>query len=177
MSEMTTREYGFWHKSFHWIIVALLSAQYIVGSVMPHIRKDTPHEGWVAWHTSIGAAIMFVVVLRLVWRFLKPVPLLAMPSWQMRLANFTHAGLYILVITMTILGFASTGYLGWTVRLFGLVPIPALAEKGAEWGHTAGDIHDTLVYVLLAFIVLHIGAALYHHFFLRDRVLQRMLPA
>jgi cytochrome b561 len=77
---------------------------------------------------------------------------------------------------MTILGFASTGYLGWTVRLLGLVPIPAIAAKGAEWGHTSGDIHDTLVYVLLAFIVLHIGAALYHHFYLRDRVLQRMLP-
>jgi cytochrome b561 len=30
---------------------------------------------------------------------------------------------------------------------------------------------------VLALIVLHVGAALYHHFVRRDRVLQRMLPA
>jgi len=173
---MASPEYGFWHKSFHWIIVGLLTAQYVVGSAMPHIRKDTPHEGLVAWHTSIGSAILFFIVLRLVWRVAKPVPLLTMPTWQTRLANFTHAGLYFLVVLMTFLGFASTGYLGWTVKLFGVVPIPAIAEKGAAWGHTSGDIHDLLVYVLLGFIILHIGAAFYHHFYLRDRVLQRMLP-
>src|SRR6185503_7005098 len=96
--------------------------------------------------------------------------------WQTRLANFTHTGLYVLVFTMTILGWAGVSYRGWTVKLFGVVPLPALAAKGTAWAHTAGDIHNVLVYVLLAFIVLHIGGALYHQFIIRDRVLQRMLP-
>jgi len=170
------RGYGFWHKSFHWLVFALIAAQYFVGSVMPHIGRDTQDEGWVSWHISLGAAIMFLVLIRLVWRIARPVPLMEMPSWQTHLANFTHIGLYTLILVMTVLGWAATSYRGWTVWLFGIVPLPALAAKGTEWAHTAGDIHGTLVYVLLALIVMHVGGALYHYFVLRDRTLQRMLP-
>jgi cytochrome b561 len=174
--ELAQQGYSFWHKSFHWLVFALVSAQYVVGSVMPHIGKNTEDESWVSWHISIGAAIMFFVLLRLVWRLMRPVRLLAMPPWQAHLANFTHMGLYTLILIMTVLGWAATSYRGWTVWLFGIVPLPALAAKGTPWAHTAGDIHDFLVYVLLALIVLHIAAALYHHFIVRDRTLQRMLP-
>jgi len=171
-------EYGFIARSLHWVLFGLLAAQYIVGSAMPHIRKDTPDEGLIAWHMSIGSAILFFVVLRLAWRVSHPVPMVTtIPVWQQHLAHFTHIMLYVLIVAMTLLGFASTGYLGYTVTLFGIVPLPAIAAKGAAWGHTAGDIHDILLYVLLGFIVLHIGGALYHYFVARDRVLQRMLPA
>jgi cytochrome b561 len=168
--------YGLAHKAFHWTIFALIAAQYLVGSIMPHIGKDTRDETWVAWHISIGAAILFFIVLRFAWRLARPVPLLEMAGWQTRLATFTHGGLYLLIFVMTILGWAAASYRGWTVWLFGIVPLPALAAKGTPWAHTAGDIHDWLVYVLLAFIVLHVAGALYHYFVLRDRVLQRMLP-
>ncbi|HXJ03067.1 MAG TPA: cytochrome b [Micropepsaceae bacterium] len=177
MANLTTAPgYGFWHKSFHWIIFALIAAQYLVGSVMPHIGRNTQDEGWVAWHFSLGAAILFFIVLRLIWRVMRPVPLLEMPGWQTRVASLTHAGLYLLILVMCILGWAAVGDRGWSVYLFGFIPLPALAAKGTPWAHTAGDIHDTLVYVLLAFIVLHILAAVYHQFVLRDRVLARMLP-
>jgi cytochrome b561 len=177
MADVTTAPgYGFWHKSFHWLVFGLIAAQYLVGSIMPHIGNNTPDEGWVAWHISLGAAIMFFVLVRLVWRVARPVPLTDMPAWQARLANFTHVGLYTLIIIMTVLGWAATGYRGWTVWLFGILPLPALAAKGTEWAHTAGDVHAFLVYVLLAFIVVHIGGALYHYYVVRDRVLQRMLP-
>lgn len=168
--------YGFWHKSFHWIVFALIAAQYLVGSVMPHIGRNTQDEGWVHWHFMIGTAILFFIVLRLIWRVLHPVPLLEMPTWQAHLASATHTGLYVLILVMCVLGWAAVGDRGWSIYLFGLVPLPALAAKGTPWAHTAGDIHDFLVYVLLAFIVLHIAAALYHQFVLRDRVLARMMP-
>jgi len=170
--------YGFIARSFHWILFALIAAQYVVGSAMPHIGKDTQDEGLVAWHISIGAAIMFVVLLRLAWRIANPVPLPStLPAWQNRLAHVTHMMLYVLIVVMTLLGWAATGYRGWTVYLFGILPLPTLGPKGAAWAHTAGDIHDYMVYVLAAFIILHIVAALYHYFVVRDRVLQRMLPA
>jgi cytochrome b561 len=172
----TAPGYGFWHKSFHWLIFALIAAQYLVGSVMPHIGRNTPDEGWVAWHFSIGAAILLFIVLRLIWRLMHPVSLPEMPGWQTQVAKLTHAGLYLLIFVMCVLGWAAVGDRGWTVYLFGFIPLPALAAKGTPWAHTAGDIHDTLVYVLLAFIVLHVLAAVYHQFILRDRVLDRMLP-
>ncbi|MEP6830286.1 MAG: cytochrome b [Rhizomicrobium sp.] len=176
---MTTREsYGNTAKIFHWLIFLLLAAQYAVGSIMPHIGRKTLNEGWVNWHLSVGAAILFVIVLRLVWRLLRPVALAPnMPAWELFLSRATHLILYALVLAMTVLGWAAANARGWDVKLFGVVTLPALAPNGSAWGHEAGDIHNILVYVLLGFIALHVAGALYHYFILRDRVLQRMMPA
>jgi cytochrome b561 len=171
------RTYGVAAKFFHWLIFLLLAAQYAVGSIMPHIGGKTLDEGWVAWHLSIGAAILFAIVLRLMWRLLHPVPLLTNTHpFEQRLARFTHWMLYLLVFAMTVLGWTAANARGWNVKLFGLITLPALAPNGSHWGHQAGDIHNILVYVLLGFILLHVAGALYHYFVLRDRVMQRMLP-
>jgi cytochrome b561 len=171
------KSYGGIAKIFHWLIFLLLAAQYAVGSIMPHIGRKTLNEGWVNWHLSIGAAILFVILLRLIWRLLFPVTLsAAMPRWESALAYATHLILYALVLVMTLLGWAAANARGWDVKLFGVVTLPALAPNGSSWGHEAGDIHNVLVYVLLGFIILHVAGALYHHYILRDRMLQRMLP-
>lgn len=171
------QDYGIAAKIFHWLIVLLLAAQYAVGSIMPHIGRETLNEGWVNWHLSLGAAILFFSVLRLGWRLMNPVQVPAsVAPWERRLALFTHLMLYLLVFAMTVLGWAAANYRGWDVMLFGAVPLPPLAPKGTPWAHTAGDVHNVLVYVLLAFIVLHVAGALVHQFVHRDRILSRMMP-
>ena len=77
---------------------------------------------------------------------------------------------------MVVLGWAAANSRGWPVRRSMAFPCPALAQKGDAWAHKAGDIHTFLVNVLLALVILHVVAALYHHFFLRDKVLKRILP-
>ena len=175
MEQAQSSAYGATAKIFHWLIFLLLAAQYAVGSIMPHIGRNTQNEGWVNWHLSIGAAILFVIVLRFIWRLLHPVAFSAdLPPLERKLAYFTHLMLYTLVFVMTLLGWAAANSRGWTVVLFGAVPLPALAPQGAGWAHEAGDIHNILVYVLLGFIVLHVAGALYHYFVRRDRIMQRM---
>ena len=167
--------YSTTQRLLHWIMFGLIAAQYAVGSIMPHIGKDTPDESWVNWHQSLGAAILFFVCVRLIMRIMHPVALRDDgPKWQRQLASVTHISIYVLVLVICILGWAATGYRGWTVYLFGFIPLPALAAKGTEWAHTAGDVHGILIYVLLVPIALHIGAAIYHQFVLRDRLLDRM---
>lgn len=168
--------YGAAAKLFHWTIFLLLAIQYAVGSIMPHIGRKTLNEGWVSWHLSIGALILVVIVARFVWRLFHHVALPGdMPGWEIALSRFTHLALYALVFVMTVLGWAAANSRGWTVKLLGIIPLPQLAANGSAWGHEEGDIHNILVYVLLGFIALHVAGALYHHFVLRDRVLQRML--
>jgi cytochrome b561 len=170
-------DYDFAAKAFHWLIVLLLAAQYAVGSIMPHIGRETHNEGWVNWHLSLGAAILFFSILRFAWRLLNPVPVPAtVAPWERRLALFTHLMLYLLVFAMTVLGWAAANYRGWDVTLFGVVTLPPLAPKGTSWAHTAGDVHNVLVYVLLSFIALHVAGALVHQFVHRDRILNRMMP-
>ena len=92
-SEIIEPGYGVAHKTFHWVVFGLIAAQYVVGSVMPHIGKNTENTSWVHWHLMIGAAIMFFIFWRLVYRLVRPVPLLSeLPAWQTRLASFAHVG-------------------------------------------------------------------------------------
>jgi cytochrome b561 len=169
--------YGAAAKILHWLIFALLAVQYTIGSIMPHIGRHTQDQGWVAWHFSVGAAILFFIVLRLAWRLFHPVPQLpTMSAWERALSGFVHWALYLLVLAMTLLGWAAANARGWDVRLFGMVTLPAIAPNGSHWGHEAGDIHNILVYVLLGFIVVHVAAALYHYVVKHDQVAARMLP-
>jgi len=167
--------YSTTQRLLHWIVFGLIAAQYAVGSIMPHIGRDTPNESWVNWHLSLGAAILFFVCVRLIMRIAHPVSVLESgPKWQRPLASVTHISIYVLVLVMCILGLAAASYRGWVVYLFGFIPLPSLAAKGTPWAHTAGDVHDILLYVLLVPIALHIAAAFYHQFVLRDRLLDRM---
>ena len=176
MAFAPTAGYGMVAKILHWLIFVLLAVQYAIGSIMPHIGRKTVNEGWVSWHFSVGAAILFFIVLRLVWRLLHPVPQLpTLSPWERILTGFTHWALYILVLVMTLLGWAATNSRGWDVNLFGIVILPKISPTGSEWGHECGDIHNVLVYVLLGFIILHVAAALYHHFVKHDQVVGRML--
>jgi cytochrome b561 len=86
-----------------------------------------------------------------------------------------HWSLYLLIVVMTVLGWAAANFRGWPLTVFGFA-LPNLAAKGDSWAHTAGDIHTFLVNVLLALVGLHVLAALYHHFIVRDKVLKRILP-
>lgn len=168
--------YGIVAKLLHWLIFILLVLQYVIGSIMPHIGRNTVNEGWVSRHLSVGAAILFFIVIRLAWRLIFPVSELAtLARWERVLSVFTHWALYLLVLTMTLLGWAAANARGWDVNLFGVVTLPKISPTGSAWGHESGDIHNILVYVLLGFILLHVGAALYHYFVKHDEVASRML--
>ena len=165
------------HKSLHWLIFALLIGQYTAGFIMPDITSiDTVQGAWL-WHLALGPTILFFAVLKLIWRIMRPVPLpFDIPAWQRITARATHDTLYVLLIVIPILGWAMASSQGMQPMLFGLIALPSIAAKLAPWADTAGDIHIVLVYVLLAVLGLHIGAALYHYFVRHDRVMQRMLP-
>ena len=169
--------YGTVAKILHWLIFLLMSAEYIVGETMPHIRPNTPSTGLVAWHVSIGTAILFFMLVRVLWRFTHPVPALStIPVWQKVVSHLTHIVTYLLIFVIVVLGWSAASFEGWNIPLFGVVNLPALAAKGTRWAHDAGDVHDLLAYVLLAVLAVHVMAALYHYLFMRDKVLQRMLP-
>ena len=171
-----TRDYDLLTKILHWLVFILVAAQYAVGEFMPHIGPNAEDVGLIAWHISLGAAVMLAIILALIWRVIHPVPQTQeIALWQQRLATLTHWVLYLLILVMTVLGWAATNFRGWPVKLVGAVPLPALAGKGDRWAHTAGDVHSLLVNALLALVAIHVLAALYHHFIARDRVLRRML--
>jgi cytochrome b561 len=84
-------------KIFHWLLFALLATQYTLGWLMPHIGRNTRPEGLIAWHLWVGVSLVLILIARIVWRFLHPVPLVAenTPRWQIYIARLTHGLLYL----------------------------------------------------------------------------------
>ena len=179
IEDTASRDYGRVAKSFHWLILLLLAAQFAIGWSMPHIGPRTQPETVINLHFAMGSLILLVVLARLAWRLTHPVPLLVDDdrAWQQRLAEFTHFLLYLLLLVIPVLGWMSASGRGFTVSFFGLFDLPPLLPAKHPWTSPLGDIHDLLsTYALLGLVGLHAVAALYHHFLLRDRTLLRMLP-
>ena len=171
--------YGPMAKTLHWLVFALLAAQFAIAWAMPNIGRNAKAEGLIDLHLSVGTLILLVVVARAAWRLARPVPAISdgTPEWQQRAAAATHVLLYVLLVAVPVLGWANASSRGFPVTLFGLVTLPALLPKGSAFGHWCGDIHTVASYVLLGVVGLHVAAALYHRVVLRDDVLARILPS
>lgn len=163
-------------RTLHWLTVLLIAMQFVIGWTMPDIHKGTQPVGLIAWHLGVGSALIAVMVIRLVWRLTHwPAPD-ELPPLLSVVSRITHFLLYAALVMVPLLGWINASSRGWTVRLLGLVPYPALSETGSSFGHEMGDVHGVLAWVLFALIALHVAAALFHRFVLKDHVLQRMLP-
>ena len=165
-------------KSLHWLIVALLLAQFVFAWTMPHIGRNTPVTTLISLHFTFGIIILVVAIVRLVWRGIQgePPPLDGLPPWQVQSARVIHWLLYGLLLVIPILGWINASWRGFPVVMFGVELPKLVGTRVPGWGWT-GDVHSLLAYyVMLTVIGLHIASALYHYFIRRDRVLQRMLP-
>lgn len=175
---MTIRlQYGTPAKIFHWLIVALLAAQYPIGWFMPDIHAGMSPGAAMTFHLSIGLVILALTALRLLWRLTHPVaPESSLPGWQRLSSEAVHWLLYALVLATTISGWLFASFRGWSVSFLSLVPMPMLASGNAAAGRAIDGLHQAMEWALLITIVVHIAAALVHIFIYRDRVMQRMLP-
>ena len=169
-------QYGTTAKVLHWLIVALLIVQYLIGWLMPDVHRGPPGVPMVL-HMSVGLSILVLIVLRFVWRLAHPVaPESSLPAWQRLSSELVHWMLYILVLATTFSGWLFASFRGWSVSYFYMLPFPMLASDNQAAGRAIDGLHQAAEWTLLVFIGLHVAAAFAHVFIYRDRVMQRMLP-
>lgn len=166
--------YGLVARLLHWSIVVLVAAQFAVGWTMPDVHRDTQPVGLIAWHLAIGTALIAAMAVRVVWRLTHRPPAGYLPPLLDTMSRLTHFLLYAALIAVPVLGWANASSRGWAETLVGALPLPALVPTGSTVGHAMGDIHSALAWVLLVLIGVHVGAALFHRFVLKDKVLQRI---
>jgi cytochrome b561 len=176
--ETSRLAYGNLAKLLHWIIAAILVAQFALGWLMPTVRRGMEPGYGMHTHISIGIVVLALIVVRLCWRLAHPVaPAAELPRWQRVASEAVHWLLYLLVFVTTVSGWSYASARGWSLSFFGLLPLPALVAQGSALGRAIGGIHEGIVSVLLGVIAIHAAAALLHAFVYRDRVMQRMLFA
>lgn len=148
--------------ALHWIAALLIVQQYLfkdaISAAWEAIEKGTESafDPLVLAHVAGGALVLVFALWRLSIKARRGVPeMVGDSALQRGLARLTHLGLYALMILMPV-----SGATAW----FGGV---AVAAQG----------HNILKVVLLALVALHVVGALYHHFVLKDGLIQRMARA
>ena len=173
----TLTRYGALAQLFHWVIVVLIITQFVLAlwaDGLPPIKK----LGVLGTHKSIGITILMLAVLRLAWRLFNPVPLQprGMPRWQELSAHVSHFLLYALLFITPVLGWLMSSARAFSVSWWGLVTLPDFIEPNKAAFERLHDWHEAMANTLAVLALIHIAAALKHHFFDRDDVLRRMLP-
>ncbi|MCD7100039.1 cytochrome b [Stenotrophomonas sp. MMGLT7] len=163
----------------HWTIAALILVIGIVGLTMGELPR-TPKYFWVyTAHKSLGLTVLALVVVRLAWRLYAgaPAPVPGTPTWQERIASATHTLLYALIFAVPLSGwlYDSASALR-PFRWFGLFDVPKLSPPDRPLSQLAHGVHEWGFWLLVAVVLVHAGAALYHHLFQSDDTLARMLP-
>ena len=174
----TAERYGSLSIAMHWLVLALLIGVYAcieLHGLAP--RGSALRADLKTWHFMLGLTVFALVALRLLVRLLTPSPLMAptVPAWQRHLAELMHGALYAFLIVMPVLGWFTLSAGGKTIPWFGL-ELPALVGADRDFSHAVEELHQTLGTIGYYLIGLHAAAALYHHYFVRDDTLLRMLP-
>jgi len=173
-----TRRYTAVAQLLHWIIAALIVTQFTLAWTAKDLPLGTHKLALLARHKSFGMTVLMLAILRLLWRLMNPPPELppGMPPIERRLARATHIAFYVLLFAMPLTGWMMSSAKNYSVSWFGLFTWPDLMGKNETAFKLLKATHDYLSNALFSIAVLHILAALKHHFWNKDDVLLRMLP-
>tara|TARA_Y100001970_G_scaffold267172_1_gene356747 strand:+ start:796 stop:1356 length:561 start_codon:yes stop_codon:yes gene_type:complete len=165
----TRTSWGLIAKLFHWSIALLLFWQVATGISLHNMEFSPLKIGIIGGHKFFGTLVFTLVVLRLLWRFVNTHPkYINIPLHHKIASNLVHFGLYSLVIFIPIQGTYMTWVGGGDVYLLGIIKIPALVEMDFFLYDTALTIHYYSALLLTALFSVHILAALYHRFWIKD---------
>lgn len=161
----------------HWLMAALILALLPLGFYMQGLPLSPAKLQLYAWHKWAGMTVLLLAVLRLAWRLThRPPPPLPGPAWQLQIAALTHALLYLLLFAVPLAGWLMSSAKGFPVVWFGLLPLPDLVGRDEALGRLFQIAHQGLAWGMAVLVLLHLAAALKHHWVDRDGTLARMLP-
>jgi cytochrome b561 len=177
-TEQPPTRYNAVAQTLHWVIAGLIVGQFVLGRMAESLPLGLHKLALLARHKSFGMTILMLAVVRLLWRLTHSAPPLpaGMTTLERAAARGTHAALYALLFAMPLTGWLMSSAKNYSVSWFGLFTWPNLIGRNEAAFDVLRTTHDTLSDVLFAVVVLHILAALKHHFWNRDDVLTRMLP-
>jgi cytochrome b561 len=162
--------------ALHWTTAALVVAQMLLAQLWGAFDRPTRHL-LIVGHMSLGIILAAVIVARLVWRWIPGHQVPAVGGSIVQLASkAVHYLLYLLLAAQAVLGFLLRWSGGEAMSFFGLAIPSPFAPLSRAAHHQIGEFHEKVGWAIIILAVGHAGAALYHHYVLRDRVLLRMLP-
>jgi cytochrome b561 len=162
-------------RLLHWLVAVLVLVVFPFGAVIKFVKDDVKLT-FFAIHESLGFLILWLMLLRILIRWLAPPPPEPpMPAIFTRTAAVVHAGLYLVLVLQPLFGFLTTNAYGFPLKLFGVIDVWSPIGKNDTLAPIFKSVHIGLGWALLVLFLLHIGGVVFHHVIRRDATLYRML--
>ena len=159
-------------RIFHWVSAVLLLVTWLLMLAYGYNESKV----YIGLHKAFGMSVLFWMMARVINRlFTKAPPPLPMPKIQVIVSQLTHFILYALLIAMPIAGLLMSVYGGRPVDMFGLFEIPVFVTPNRSAARFYNDVHaDILWPMIIVFTLAHIGAAFFHQWVKKDKLIDRM---
>ncbi|WP_370224411.1 cytochrome b [Pararhodobacter marinus] len=144
----------------HWTTLALLLVSFISHEGMKSAWRAFTRDGvtepvlGAQIHVAVGIAVLVLTLWRLALRVTRrgPKPVAGQPPMLTVASSIVHGLIYLVLLALPLSGMAA-----W----FGGIT-------------DVGEVHEVLFTLGLVLVGLHVAAALFHQFVLKDRLLARM---
>jgi cytochrome b561 len=165
-------------KFLHWLVAVLIFLQFTLGYLAKGWPLSPTKLDLFVWHKSTGILILTLVLLRLLNRLRASGVALpkGTPGWERIAARLSHLLLYVLMVSLPLSGWIVNSAAGIPFKIFWWLELPPMGQADKQVATLTAHVHFWLGVAFVALLVVHIGAALRHHFVKRDGVLMRMLP-
>lgn len=172
----TSTEYGTLARALHWLVAIGILALLWLGFEQSGMESGAERQAVRDLHGSIALVIFALMSVRIVWRFMSVIPdhSPGTPGWQRIAAAVVHWGLYASVFLQIVAGAMAVSTGGRALAFFGLFSIPLPVAESDDGHEFWEEIHESVWAVIAALLLVHVLAALYHHFIVKDDVLRRM---
>lgn len=156
----------------HWLTLVLLVAAAVLGDGAAEAR-ESGHPALASYmaHILAGNLILLLTLARLYFRGQDGVPAALGNTPMDKVAKGIQHTLYLVLILLPLSGVAIVLNSGIGKALF--AGDATLVPKDLD-GLLAHNVHETLVAVLVALVLVHLLGALKHQFVLKDGIMDRM---
>ncbi len=171
---MNVQKFSTLQRVLHWTMAAAILLMLFIGIGM--VSTITPaHLTLLSIHKPLGIAILILVIVRLSVRMTRGTPPLPsdLPPLMKFAAHASHWALYALMFAIPLIGWGMLSAAGDPIIVAGIHLPPILPMNGAMYG-ILREAHGWLALMLLALVLAHLAAALFHALIRRDGVFQSM---
>ena len=161
--------YGSVAIAIHWSSALAVILAFLAGRAAANMDPVPP--ALLGTHIALGLIVFALTLLRIVWWIVadkRPAPAADLSKWHRIGSNAVHGALYVILILMATSGITTVVLSGAIPAIFAGGPVPDFS------GLIPRTAHGIMSQILLVLFVGHVGAALYHQFIRRDRLLARM---
>jgi cytochrome b561 len=149
----------------------------IIGNLAGGLLHDVDPKLIMPLHKATGILLLSLVTIRILWRITHKAPAYpaSMSGGVRLLSSATHIILYVLMVLIPLSGWIMASAGDSPISFFGLFDVPkfGVTKEDAIAG-VSHEGHELLAFAMIGLLVLHIGAALRHHFILKDGIMARM---